>query len=72
MKRSEMIWDLASEIIISGLDNGFDIAYDKAQDMADKVLKRAEKEGMLPPKQDKQWPKGNPEINENWRIWEDE
>jgi len=49
MKRIEIIWNLASEIIMSASDNGFDISYDKAQDMADKVLKRAEKEGMKAP-----------------------
>ena len=45
MKRSEMIWELATELIL--FDTG--INYDKAQEIAEHLLYRAEKAGMLPP-----------------------
>lgn len=53
MRRSDMIKDLASELILAWLDvyetpeslPGFG----KAQELADRILSRAEKEGMLPP-----------------------
>jgi len=48
MKRSEMILNIASELVRE--ESNF-ISWDKAQILAEHVLKRIEKEGMLPPSQ---------------------
>lgn len=45
MKRSEMIKAMATEIVLAN----HKITFDKAQDMADKILERQESEGMIPP-----------------------
>ena len=44
--------DLASELILNLIDYGIDLDYGKAQEVADKLLIRAEKNGMSPPKFD--------------------
>jgi hypothetical protein len=50
MKKSDLIQDIASELIISGYDVlDLGIGYDKAKVIADILLKRIEKEGMIPP-----------------------
>jgi len=46
MKRSEMILNIASELIHEHTNL---IPFDKAQDLAEIVLNRIEKDGMLPP-----------------------
>lgn len=45
MKRSDMVLNIASTIVMHDIT----ITFDKAQDMAEIVLERIEKEGMLPP-----------------------
>ena len=53
MKRNDMVKDLASELILAWLDVYSTPAalpgFDKAQELVDRILARAEKEGMLPP-----------------------
>jgi hypothetical protein len=50
MKRSDMIQDIASYIIIGCCDNDISpMAYDKAQNIAELVLEKMENEGMTPP-----------------------
>lgn len=67
MKRSEMIQDLASDLIVE-LGDDVDIDYKKAQNIANTLLCTMENNGMLPPKRD---------LSENgWVLfnyeWEDE
>lgn len=45
MKRSEMIWDIASEIILADTS----INYKLAQEIAENILDMQESVGMLPP-----------------------
>lgn len=45
MKRSEMILDMASELV----GEYPNIPFDKAQDIANVILNRIERAGMLPP-----------------------
>ena len=50
MLRQDMIQDMATDIICAMCDVGLNpIGYDKAQDMADRILKSQESLGMLPP-----------------------
>lgn len=49
MKRRHMIMDIASELILQLIEYHIDLDYGKAQEVADKILTRQEKEGMLPP-----------------------
>ena len=49
MKRSQMVQDLGSELILALLDYDIHLDYGKAQDVAIKLLTEAEKNGMLPP-----------------------
>lgn len=57
MKRSEMIQNIASELIHP---NTKFMSYDKALELAEIVLKRIEKDGMLPP--------GYPTNLSGWEI----
>ena len=66
MKRSEMIEILQKEFPAWNDQVELD-SYDFHG-----ILDILDKQGMLPPKQENQWPINNPEINENWRIWESE
>lgn len=69
MKRSEMIEDIASELIRE--ESNF-ISWDKAKILAKYVLKRIEKEGMLPPFRNKTWETEN-EIHSVFESeWEPE
>jgi hypothetical protein len=45
MKRSDMVLNIASTIVMHDIT----ITFDKAQEMAEIILERIEKEGMLPP-----------------------
>lgn len=49
MKRSEMIQDMASKIILRLIDYKIDLSYDKAQDLAEELLNSQKEHGMLPP-----------------------
>jgi hypothetical protein len=49
MKKSEALADIASEIVLSGFNNGLDISWDKARNMADQILSKIELIGMAPP-----------------------
>ena len=46
MKRSDMIKDIASELVCEYTNF---MSFDKAQDLANVILNRIEKEGMCPP-----------------------
>lgn len=46
MKRSEMIQNIASELVCEQTNH---ISWDKAQEVAERVLARIEKDGMTPP-----------------------
>lgn len=51
MKRSEMISEVASVLILELIDNKLEVPdYKLSQDIAVSVLDRIEKRGMLPPK----------------------
>lgn len=75
MKRSEMVIDLAGVLTIELMDRKVFMNWDKVQDIANKILKEAEYNGMLPPTYMKQldvtgkeyYPNGFP-LNE----WEPE
>ena len=49
MKRSEMVLEIASELLLSFPIDKKLPNWDEAQVMADAILKMQEKEGMLPP-----------------------
>ena len=66
MKRSEMIEKITDRLA------SFNTAKLSHEDLATLMLTVVEKAGMLPPKQDKEWPKFAPETDINWRMWEAE
>jgi len=66
MRRHEMVQNIATAILISAIDElDICISYDKALNMADVVLKRIEKEGMVAPLSDEY-----NQINSKYYGWD--
>lgn len=61
MKRSEMVLNIASELVHSYTNF---LSFDKAQELAELILSRIEKDGVLPP--------AYSYLNINLRNWEPE
>lgn len=66
MKRSEMIEEIESHF------DAHVYLERHSRQSAEFLLNKLEQFGMLPPKQEKSWPKNNPENSISWRMWEPE
>lgn len=71
MRRSEMIQEIASQVVMEHVE----IPWDKAQRLAEIILKQIEWHGMLPPSYEARYPKSGNKLDGSTMIvheWEEE